>query len=113
MATIGQERDQDMVTYSGFTGLRNNISAERFAVTDLVAAVNVDLDNSGRLARRAGYTSVLAGSRVHSLWSDENEEICLYVAAGVLYKMNPDYTSVALRAGLSDLPFAYTRVNDL
>lgn len=113
MANIGQERDQDTVTYSGFTGLRNNITAERFAVTDLEAAVNVDLDNSGRLSRRAGYASVLAGSQVHSLWSDENEDVCLYVAGGVLRRMHPGYTSTALRSGLLGSAMSYSRVNDL
>lgn len=113
MANIGQERDQDTVTYSGFTGLRNNIAEERFAVTDLAAAVNVDLDESGRLQRRDGYTSVMAGTKVHSIWSDENEEVCLYVANGTLRRLLSDYTSVTVRASVTDLPMAYTRVNDL
>lgn len=113
MANIGQERDKDTVTYTGFTGLRNNIAEERFAITDLAAAVNVNLDDSGRLTRRAGYTSALAGTKVHSLWSDESEEICLYVANGVLRRLNPGYTSVAIQTSVTDLPMSYTRVNDL
>lgn len=113
MATIGQERDQDTVTYLGFTGLRNNIASERMAITDLVTAVNVDLDNSGRLSRRAGYTSVLAGTRVHSMWADESEDVCLYVAGSALRRLNADYTSTLVRSAVSDLPVAYTRVNDL
>lgn len=113
MANIGQERDQDTVTYSGFTGLRNNVAEERFAITDLAAAVNVDLDDSGRLTRRAGYTSVLAGTKMHSLWSDENEEVCLYVENGTLRRMNTDYTSAVIRAAVTDLPMSFSRVNDL
>lgn len=113
MAAIGQERDKDTVVYTGFTGLRNNVSAERMEVTDLTAAVNVDLDDSGRLTRRGGYASVLAGTKMHSLWSDEHEEVCLYVANGELRRLNAGYTSVLLRAGVTDMPMSYVRVNDL
>lgn len=37
----------------------------------LRSATNVDITAEGRVRRRAGRTAVLAGSNVHSLWSDD------------------------------------------
>lgn len=110
MANIGQERDQDTTTYAGFTGLRNNVASERLAPTDLDAAVNVDLDMSGRLSRRAGFTSLVSGTRVHSLWANEAETLCLYVANGTLYRYPG---AVVVATGVGHNPMSYCQVNNM
>ena len=72
--TPTQERDRDVVTYVAFNGLRNDVSSERFDIGDLEVADNIDIDKTGRIARRAGYTSVTAGA-AHSLWADRLQEV--------------------------------------
>lgn len=93
-----QQRDADVIAYSSFTGVRNDVTPERFAISDLDIAVNCDLDKTGRLARRAGYTRHITGA-IHSLWA--NGSICLYVTGGNLVRMQPDYSTLTVRSGLT------------
>lgn len=104
------------VTLRSFAGIRNALAAERLrasagrdgAGVDLAAAVNVDLDDSGQLQRRAGQTLMVAGS-CHSLWA--SGDICLYVKDGTLYRLHPDYSSTLLHADLAPHAMAYVEVN--
>ena len=95
-------------TLKGFAGLRNDVSSDRFEAGDLEAAVNVDIDDSGKLSRRDGYLSKLAGN-IHSLWS--NGTLCLFVSNGEMKRLNDDYTATVLRTGLSNERMAYVEVN--
>lgn len=106
-------------TFTAFAGIRNTLDPERLGVaqrqrggidqrTDLTAAVNIDLDDSGRASRRAGQTRVVAGA-VHSLWSDGAS--CLFVQDGALRLLHPDYSSAILATGLTDAKLAYVGVN--
>lgn len=106
------ERDRDTVVYAAFSGLRNDVRPERFELADLVAADNVDIDKTGSIARRAGYTSVLGGA-AHSLWADELQEVCLFVNSSGLRRLARDMTASAV-ASLMDTasPMSYTRVSD-
>lgn len=106
------QRDEDVVTYEAFRGLRNDVSPERFEQGDLAVADNIDLDKSGRIARRAGYTSKVAGA-AHSLWADDMQDVCMFVQGGVLRRLATDYTSSAVLAlaNASD-PMSYHRVSD-
>jgi hypothetical protein len=69
--------------FTSFAGVRNTLEAERLhvmptrdnATTDLVEAVNVDIDNSGQVARRSGIAVVNAGA-CHSLWSGASRCSC-------------------------------------
>lgn len=90
------QRDQDVVTYEKFDGLRNDITPERFGPADLAVANNIDIDRTGRIARRAGYTSVRAGAS-HSLWADDTGAQCLFAQGAQLMQLNPDYSARALK----------------
>ncbi len=106
-----QQRDQDVVVYSAFAGVRNDVTAERFSAHDLVTAENCDLDKSGRLARRGGTTKKFTGA-AHSIWSDDSGSVCLMVAGGYLKKLNVDYSATAIKVlhdGLARM--SYTAVN--
>lgn len=106
------QRDRDVVTYEAFRGLRNDVSPERFEQGDLAVATNIDLDKSGRIARRAGYTSKVAGA-THSLWADDLQDVCMFVQAGVLRRLAQDYTSSAVLALQNSTdPISYVRVSD-
>ena len=106
------EREPGLIAYAAFTGLRNTISHERLTTTELAVADNVDLDSSGRLARRDGYTSVLAGD-FHSLWSDDEGTMCLYADGASLKRLNTNYTGTTLAtlAGVGER-ISYAKVND-
>jgi len=98
------------ISYREFAGVRNDVSPERFKPGDLVSADNCDLDASGKLQRRSGYTQKLAGD-CHSLWAEAN--ICLYVSGTILKRLYPDYSSATLRGGLTaNAPMSSCRVND-
>jgi hypothetical protein len=100
-----------------FAGINDALPPDRIsnyptrdtADIDLVQALNVDIDNARALSRRTGQTMKLAGTGMHSLWS--NGKLCLYVEDGVMYRLFEDFTSVALAAGLEQAPMAYLDVN--
>lgn len=105
------------VEIHSFAGINNVDAPERVnsyptkdhPMVDLVEAVNVDIDETGRIVRRAGITMLVPGS-AHSLWS--NGQVCLYVSEGVLYQLDEDFNSTAIAGGLEDLPMAYVEIGD-
>lgn len=93
-----------------FAGINNVDAAERLKDNELREAVNVDIDDSGRIASRGGYTQIYAGTNVHSFWSDRN--LKLFVEDGTLKKLNADLTATALRTGVARFkPMAYEEIN--
>jgi hypothetical protein len=105
------------VTFNAFAGINNILPPERIralptktdASVELVTASNVDIDNSGRLSRRAGTVQQVAGA-AHSLWS--SGDLCLFVQGSRLMQLRADFTSATLAAGLiPDLPVDYVSVN--
>lgn len=106
------QRDPDATVFSQFDGLRNDIAPERFELGDLQVAENVNIDKSGRLSRRDGYTNRVVAD-AHSIWADETQSICMYVAAATLRRLSMDFSSVPLVALQDALaPMAYMRVSD-
>lgn len=97
-------------------GINNKVPAERIASVpskdapqvDLTEAVNVDIDDSGQLRRRRGQLRKVAGA-THSLWA--KDDLCLYVKDGVMYRLYPDMSSVAVAAGLGIERMSYVDAN--
>lgn len=106
------QRDQDVVTYVAFNGLRSDVTPERFDIGDLEVANNIDIDKTGRIARRDGYTSKSALA-AHSLWADRRQEVCLLVSGGNLNRLHSDYTQSVVKT-LADggARVSFERVND-
>jgi hypothetical protein len=74
-----------------------------------VEAVNVDLDNSGLPARRAG-TSIKRAGAAHSLWAQG--DMCIFASGTSLMRLYPDYSSEVLTTGLTaNAPVSYVEVN--
>lgn len=95
-----------------FAGINNRESAERISAgwvnkdprsqssqltAELVSAVNIDIDDSGKLITRSGTTLRLAGSYT-SLWSDGR--VTLAVSGGSLKRIWPDFTTTTLRTNI-------------
>lgn len=116
MADIPKYRGRDLVdtndpvvTYAGFTGLKNTVAADRIKDSELIVAINVDIDSSGVLLRRAG-TTLRNAINSHSLWS--NGADTLFVSADSLYKLNDDFTTTLLAMELSQgLRMRYEEAN--
>lgn len=105
------------VKLSAFAGIRNDVSPERFNVqdgevrTDLLNAINIELDESGKPIRRLGATALDATSS-HSLWA--NDELAYVVRAGTLHQINSDMTVTDLGIPILGNRVCYQRIaNDV
>lgn len=103
--------DRVTTRYAEFTGLRNNITSERFGLTDMATASNVDIDYSGRVALRPGYTATAATGSHHSLWSDNSR--CFSVLGSNLVEHSSTYVPTAIKALSAPLlRMSFSKVND-
>jgi hypothetical protein len=93
----------DTVELTAFKGVRNDISLERFAPDDLSAAVNVDLDETGKIMRRLGSSQVAAGA-AHSLFCGGGS--AYVVVNGILNELLPDMSTVAIAPVSSRVAYA-------
>jgi hypothetical protein len=102
--------------FTGSTGLNNKIDPARLkydskkGVQELAAAYNVDVDDTGRVSRRKGFTERLSAS-AHSLFCDGGE--CLFVIGDALCLLESDYTYTALRNITPGVPMNYCQVEDI
>jgi len=96
------------VAWRAFSGLRNDVSPERFTQGDMSVADNVDIEKTGRVSRRAGYTRRNA-TAARSLWSDGT--LSLFASGTQLKRLAADFTTTDVAAiGAGDVSFC--RVND-
>jgi hypothetical protein len=72
-------------------------------VVELAAAVNVNIDSTGRFSRRRGYEQLLSLPGVHSLWAHGDQ--CFFVCGTAMYQLHPDWSHTGIRSGLT--AFAY------
>lgn len=90
---------------SKFTGLNNRVADTRIrynieeGVSELSQAVNVDIDESGRISRRRGITATAITTSSHSLFSTGSE--AYFVCGSSLYQLFPDYSTNLIRDELS------------
>ena len=98
--------------WKSFKGLNNRQRQEELKPAELAVARNVDIDDAGRVTRRDGCDDIatLTGD-YHSLWSPEDESICLAVKGGSLYRIWENDTATLLRANVGDSTMAYVAVN--
>lgn len=97
------------VTLSDFAGLNNVLRPERTDPKYLKEATNVDIDKSGGVHLRLGYTSLDSGS-YHSLWSDE--KVMLAVKDGTLVKIKSDRSVISLGTTIGTTPISYASIGD-
>jgi hypothetical protein len=78
----------------------------------LTQGANIDIDNELMAHRRDGFGApVLSGTHIHSLWG--NGETCLFVEESDLKKLNAEYSSAVLRAGVGPARMNYVDVNGI
>lgn len=108
----------DQRSVSKFSGVNNVDEMHRLlpAVVDhayvypLREANNVLIDNTFMVKSRGGYTSVLTGSSIHSLWSDGKR--CFFVDGTTLYEMDLVYNKTVIATVSSGPRMSFVPVND-
>lgn len=79
-------------------------------------ADNVDIDDEFKVRRRKGLTSAVAGTSLHSLWSNKDNTRAFYIDNGVLKELTYNggaYSSNTVKSGLSTSAKMYfTEVNE-
>lgn len=81
------------------SGLRNEVSGERFTPDDLLSGSNVDLDKTGKLSRRLGTLQLSAGATT-SLWAEGDSGF--YVRGGSLYQLHADLTATVVATNVGE-----------
>lgn len=107
-----------------FSGINNvddpvELAGERILTSEgykfihpLQIAENVYIDNEYALHSREGYTVAVSG-KPHSLWSNFNKSICLFMEGSALFQFNEDESITQLVSGLAyGLPMSYAEFND-
>lgn len=93
-----------------FSGLANKVTPEALPEGALAEALNVDVDDAGRLRRRRGATLIHAGG-FHSLLAVP-DEVGYVVKNGDLYRFGPSMSLMLVQAGVGDDHLSYLRVGD-
>lgn len=91
-----------------WTGIRNDRSEDRFRPGELMSATDVELDNTGKIMSRKGYTRV-SSTAMRSIYN--NGQITLAVAGANLVRVNADFSLTTLTTtGSASLPVSYDTV---
>jgi hypothetical protein len=94
------------VSIGPFAGINNRLPDAKLDIVErgrkagdyLRNAVNVDLTGSGTLRRRAGTALALAGSDVHSFWTDDSG--AYFIDGDALCTLSQSFEKQVLRSGL-------------
>jgi len=97
------------VELTTFNGLNNVLPPERTDPKYLKTAMNIDIDKSGGIRKRKGYTRVDTGN-YHSLWADGGD--CFAVKDGNIVQIRDDYSISNIFTGVGDTPISFAKVDD-
>lgn len=91
-----------------FKGLNNVLPPERTDPQYLKLAENIDIDKSGGIQKREGYSVISSGS-YHSLWADGDD--CFVVKDGDLVRIRSDYSMETLLSDVGDIRLSFEKVD--
>lgn len=97
------------VPIDGFKGLNNVLRPERTPPQYLKEADNVDIDKSGGIQKRLGFSNIASGI-FHSCWADD--PYCMAVRDGDLVAIDSLYNTSVLQADVGNNPISYFRLDD-
>jgi len=102
--------------FSGATGLNNVKDPARLqfnpeqGVTELSIAYNIDIDDTGRVSRRKGFSAVVAGD-YHSMFSCGNYGLC--VSGTSLLVFEEDYSTTSIATVTAGARVSYVQNGDV
>jgi len=111
----------DYTISSGFSGLNNKVDPTRLkydkdtGIGELAEAVNVNIDDTGRIGRRAGQVS-LSAVVSHSLFCDKGDAFVVQdrTSDSAIYKIGTDLSLTGIRSGLEKgARISFCQVGDL
>lgn len=97
----------ESVILQQFTGLKNTVSPERLLATELEIAINADIDDTGQLRRRRGFTK-RDSANFRSLYDGTPGKV-FGVRDNVLGIIRPDYSFFSLTS-VSDERVSYDTI---
>jgi hypothetical protein len=100
------------IHYTGFKGLNNYLRPEDTNPLYLKKALNIDLDKSGRISKRSGYTKVDTAT-YSSLWASENGLGCYAIRNGDLVQINSDYSHTTLVSNIGTDKISFEEVDGI
>jgi hypothetical protein len=99
---------RENVEIKKWTGIKNAVSDERLKPGELASATDVDIDNTGKIWSRQGFTEI-DGTAAHSLYSNPHHAL---VAHGTTLKLvKPDLTFTTLATLTNANPLSYDHYN--
>ena len=98
------------VNITGFKGLNNVGSPDNTPEQFLKKASNVNIDKTGNISKRKGYTKVING-KVTSLWASENNLGCYGVINNNLVRIYDDYSTKVLSSGITDDTISFEEID--
>jgi len=117
MAGVG---DKELIARGPWSAGIDNLNAE----TDLTRSddgkqivafregVNVDIDRKGTPSRRPGYTKIINGLSVHSLWHQGSFPLALFADGALQFAFRPGQTPFEVRDGLANRTISYALAGD-
>ena len=100
----------DFVQLSFKLGIVNKVNAHNLPEGALLDAINVDIDNQGKVKRRKNYKKIISGN-CNSLFSDSNG-IGYMIKNNVLVKINQNFTTKVIENGFPpNTKLSYCEVN--
>jgi hypothetical protein len=100
------------VNLTGFKGINNVGSPDNTSDKYLKKALNVNIDKTGNIAKRKGYTKVIDGTFT-SLWASENGLGCYGVLNNDLVQVYPDYSTLLVKEDVGSETLSFEEVDGI
>lgn len=100
-----------VVSYNSFKGLNNVLDPQSTDPTYLKKVLNIDIDKTGGLSKRKGYTKKDTASYT-SLWNSSIGLGCYGVRNGSLVRLHSDYSYNVLLSNINDDQVSFEEVDD-
>lgn len=107
---LNPENPNAPILIDSFLGIKNIAGPERLSPNDLVAGVNLDIDDFNQVRRRRGRTKKIDGV-FHSLTNTLGGDV-FAVKDGDLVRVKTNYTLDTVLAGVGDARIAYVELGD-
>lgn len=100
------------VNLTGFKGINNVGSPDNTPELFLKKAINVNIDKTGNISKRKGYTKVLDGV-ITSLWASENGLGCYGTLNSDLVQINEDYSITILQEDIGSNQISFEEIDGI